>query len=365
MTIAVGVFSIAFNSFGARHLPLFEGVMLVGFVIGFFAICIPLWVLAPKSPASEVFGKFDNFGGWASIGAACIVGQSAASAAFIVSPNNTALSTARTDCDRQGVDSAVHMAEEVKNASLTVPRMMISTVFLNGTLGFVMLITYCFSIQDVEQQILGSAAPYPFVEIFAVATGSTAGAIGMTIPVLIVSLSVTINSTAAASRQAWSFARDDGLPFPRWFTKLTNINSTPLPLNAMVASLAILIVVSLLNFGGSEVFNSIVGLMAGAVGLTYALSIGCVLWRRLYGEPLPPARWSLGRYGVAINIIAVIYETFSVVISFFPLFSQPDAKSMNWGIAMFGGVAIICIVNYFVFARRVYRGPVVNVVKEA
>ena len=331
MTIAVGVFSIAFNSFGARHLPLFEGVMLVGFVIGFFAICIPLWVLAPKSPASEVFGKFDNFGGWASIGAACIVGQSAASAAFIVSPNNTALSTARTDCDRQGVDSAVHMAEEVKNASLTVPRMMISTVFLNGTLGFVMLITYCFSIQDVEQQILGSAAPYPFVEIFAVGTGSTAGAIGMTIPVLIVSLSVTINSTAAASRQAWSFARDDGLPFPRWFTKLTNINSTPLPLNAMVASLAILIVVSLLNFGGSEVFNSIVGLMAGAVGLTYALSIGCVLWRRLYGEPLPPARWSLGRWAVPINIIAVLYELFSTVISFFPLFAKVDAKGMNWG----------------------------------
>jgi choline transport protein len=133
----------------------------------------------------------------------------------------------------------------------------------------------------------------------------------------------------------------------------------------MVASLMILVVVSLLNFGGSEVFNSIVGLMAGAVGLTYALSIGCVLWRRLYGGPLPPARWSLGRYGVAINIIAVVYETFSVVISFFPLFAQVDAKSMNWGIAMFGGVAVICVVNYFVYARRVYRGPVVNVVKEA
>jgi choline transport protein len=133
----------------------------------------------------------------------------------------------------------------------------------------------------------------------------------------------------------------------------------------MFASLAILVVVSLLNFGGSEVFNSIVGLIGGAVGLTYSLSIGCVLWRRLYGDPLPPARWSLGRYGVAINIVAVLYESFSVVVSFFPLFSKVDAKSMNWGIAMFGGVAVLCAVNYFVYARRVYRGPVVNVVKEA
>jgi hypothetical protein len=32
------------------------------------------------------------------------------------------------------------------------------------------------------------------------------------------------------------------------------------------------------------------------------------------------------------------------------------------GIAMFGGVAIICLVNYFVHARKIYRGPVVHVV---
>jgi hypothetical protein len=33
----------------------------------------------------------------------------------------------------------------------------------------------------------------------------------------------------------------------------------------------------------------------------------------------------------------------------------------NWGIAMFAGVAIICIVNYLVYARKFYRGPVVHV----
>jgi hypothetical protein len=85
MTMAIGVFAICFNSFGAKHLPLFEGVILIAFVIGFFVICIPLWVLAPKTSPAEVFGKFENFGGWATIGAACIVGQMAASASFIVS----------------------------------------------------------------------------------------------------------------------------------------------------------------------------------------------------------------------------------------------------------------------------------------
>jgi choline transport protein len=198
-----------------------------------------------------------------------------------------------------------------------------------------MMVTFCFAIQSVEEQVIMSTSPYPFVDIFATATGSTAAAIGMTVPMVLMTLSMCINSTAAASRQAWSFARDDGLPFPRWFTRLVPINSTPLPINAMIMSLVILIVVALLNFGGSEVFNSIIGLMTGAVGLTYALSIGCVLWRRLYGDPLPPARWSLGRWGVPINIIALLYEVFSTVISFFPLFAKVDAKMMNWGTISF------------------------------
>jgi choline transport protein len=256
------------------------------------------------------------------------------------------------------------MAEEVKDASVTVPRMMMASVLVNGLLGFVVLVTYCFSIQNVESQVVASEAPYPFVDVFAIATGSTAGAIGMTIPVVLMTLSMCINSTAAASRQAWSFAGDDGLTFPTWFTTLRTINSTPLPINAMVTSLVILVVVALLNFGGTQVFNSIMGLMTGAVGLTYALSIGCVLWRRVCGPPLPPARWSLGRWGVAINVVAFVYEVFSTIISFFPLVAKVDAKQMNWGIAMFGGVAIICIANYCIHARHVYRGPVVAVHKD-
>ena len=38
------------------------------------------------------------------------------------------------------------------------------------------------------------------------------------------------------------------------------------------------------------------------------------------------------------------------------------ANLKSIGIAMFGGVAIICLVNYFVHARKIYRGPVVHVV---
>lgn len=341
VTIAVCAFALLFNVFATKRLPLFEGAILFFHIAGFLAINIPLWVLAPKAPSSEVWRHFENSGGWSSVGAAVIVGQLGAAGAFI------------------GADSAAHMAEEVRNASLTVPRMMVGTVALNGLLGFATILTFLYSIQDVQGQVVNSTAVYPFIDVFATAVGSDAGAIGMTVPMIILSISMCVNAVAAASRQAWSFSRDDGLPFRRLFRKISVVNGTPLPVNAMVASLAIAVVLALLNLGGTAAFNSIMGLVTGAVGLTYALSIGCLLWRRLFGAPLPYARWSLGRYGVWINGFALLYEIFTVTISFFPLFADVTAQSMNWAVAMFGGAAILCSANYLVNGRKYYRGPVV------
>lgn len=40
--------SVFFNTLGARHLPLFESLILILHIVGFFAVIITLGVLAPK-----------------------------------------------------------------------------------------------------------------------------------------------------------------------------------------------------------------------------------------------------------------------------------------------------------------------------
>lgn len=307
MVFALAIVAVAFNAFAAKYLPLFENIILIFDVVGFFAVLIPLWAVAPKVSAHDIFLSFYNGGEWPSVGAACIVGILAPAGAFI------------------GADAAAHLSEEVRDASRTVPRVMLFTVLLNGVLGFISTVTYVACVQNVEREILESTAAFPFITVFATATGSKAGAIGMTVPIIVLAYSMTLNSVAAASRQAWSFARDDGLPFPSWFQKITTINGTPLPLNAMIATLIMPCVLALINLGGAEAFNSINGLISGAIGLTYALSIGCVLWRRLFGAPLPKARWSLGRWGVVLNLAGFLFELFVTVMSFFPLFYHVTA----------------------------------------
>jgi hypothetical protein len=67
-----------------------------------------------------------------------------------------------------------------------------------------------YSVQDIDKQILNSTYAFPFIGVFADATGSNAAAIGMTVPWAVIGVASCMNGLAAGSRQAWSFARDGG-----------------------------------------------------------------------------------------------------------------------------------------------------------
>lgn len=66
----------------------------------------------------------------------------------------------------------------------------------------------------------------------------------------------------------------------------------------------IVVLLSLINLGSNVALNAINSLAAVSVLTSYLISIGCLIWRRVSGEPLPPRKWSLGKYGLAINCIA-------------------------------------------------------------
>ena len=93
---------------------------------------------------------------------------------------------------------------------------------------------------------------------------------------------------------------------------------------------------------------------------TYAISIGCVALKRLRNQPLPRSRWSLGKFGLPINLFAFAYSCFAIIFVCFPVTTPIDVNAnMNWAIVMFSGVLIIALVYYFVHGRHVYEGPVV------
>jgi amino acid transporter len=90
---------------------------------------------------------------------------------------------------------------------------------------------------------------------------------------------------------------------------------------------------------------------------SYTITISMVLMRRLQGRKLPYARYSLGKWGVLVNILALIYIIPVFIFSFFPPTTNPTPDNMNWACAMFGGIIILATVYYIIWGRKQYTPP--------
>lgn len=94
---------------------------------------------------------------------------------------------------------------------------------------------------------------------------------------------------------------------------------------------------------------------------TYIISIGCVVIRRLRGQPLPERRWSMGRAGLTVNLIALAFLSCIWVFLFFPQETPVALSTMNWNVLINGGVMVLAFAYYIAYGKRVYSGPVVLV----
>lgn len=279
------------------------------------------------------------------------------------------------------------MAEELQDASKTLPRSMIIGTVVNGGLGWVMVITLCFCLGDLDS-VLSSPTGMPFIQVFLNATGSTAAATAMTVFVLIPMVVSNLSAVSTASRQCFAFARDAGLPFSPWLSKVTR----DVPLNAILVTFFTTSLLSLINIGSSAALNSsklfphslpgssrpsvsvrrcdgrnacacsdtriVTSLGMVAFLSSYLCSIGCVAWRRTTNEPLPRAAFSLGRLGLLINIISLGFLAPMLILSFFPMAPNPTPVTMNWSVLIYGAVILIAFAYYVARGRHQYVGPV-------
>lgn len=340
MVIAVTILVWALNVFCVRSMPMFQNVMLLIHVFGFLTIIIVFWVLSPRNSAEVTFTQFTNGGGWGSMGLTLMVGQLSAIYACICS------------------DSAAHMSEEIKDAGKTVPKAMIGAYIMNGSLGIVFLVSYMFMITDVTAA-LDDATGYPHIWVFT-QTVSTGGVVALnTIPIVLI-FAGTLTYNLSTSRQTWAFARDQGLPFSGWIGTVNKKLETPA--NSVTVTCLITIALSLINIGSDVAFNAIISLNVVSLMITYVISIGAVLYRRIkHPELLPACQWSLGRWGVPVNAAGMLYSLWAFFWCFWPEATPVEPSSFNWASVMFFGVSLIALVDYVIRGRKQYKGPVVLV----
>ncbi|CAN8104703.1 unnamed protein product [Discula destructiva] len=313
-----------------------NGLMLVH-ILAFFAVVTALWALAPHRSAAAVFTEFTNFGGWSSVGLSVMTGQISAIYSIL------------------GSDATAHMAEEVRDAGRYVPISLFWSFVGNSIMAIVFLITFLFAIPDVDAAV-NDPTGFPFMYVFKSAM-PISGVNALSIIVLFMITVANVNFGASTARQTFAFARDRGLPFADWISRVDN--KKEIPANAILLSCLITILLSLINIGSTTAFNAIVSLQVVSLMFTYICSLSCILYQRIkHPELLPAARWSLGRWGVPVNIIGLVYSAFAFFWSFWPTYTPVDAGNFNWAVVIFTAVFIACLVAYHFQGRRIYQGPV-------
>ena len=192
------------------------------------------------------------------------------------------------------------MCEEVQNPATQVPKAMVGTVVLNFICGVVFLLALLFVLPDLAGLVaLASGQPTP--PIIASAVGSQGGAFALLIPLLVLAIFCGIGCTTAASRCTWAFARDGAIPGSKWW-KVVN-PKMDVPLNAMMLSMAVQIVLGVLYFGSSAAFNAFSGVGVICLTVSYAVPIAVSLFRGR--THIKDGKFDMGMLGLVSNIVAL------------------------------------------------------------
>lgn len=265
---------------------------------------------------------------------------------------------------------------------------MFASITLNGILGLCTVIAIAFCLGSDPSSILSTPTGYPLIQMFANATSpdneNFRAATTMCAIIILACIAATINVLTSASRMLWAFARERGLPFSSWLSRVhngpwatnenssTNKHSNTVPFNAVLTSSIIASLLSLINIGSAVAFNAFTSLVVVASFATFILSASTLLLKRIRhrhhstendSSDIPLGSFNLGSNvtGIPVIIASIAYSLLGAFFSLWPPAPDPAPEELNWSGVVFGGGVVWSLLYWTVWGRKVYTGPVLEV----
>jgi amino acid transporter len=129
-------------------------------------------------------------------------------------------------------------------------------VILGAVTGFAFLLTLCFCIGDITETA-ESTTGVPVIQIIYDSTGSKVGTCILSSLIAVIVIVAGVNILAEGSRSVYAFARDNGLPFSKVFSKVEN--KRQVPVNA-VLTLAVQLALDAIEFGTTTGFETVISI---------------------------------------------------------------------------------------------------------
>jgi len=238
-----------------------------------------------------------------------------------------------------GFDASANTAEETMGAAVRVPRGIMQAVAVSGAAGWVMLCAVVAAIPDLDRAV-------------ALGPGAFTWTVGAVLPrplayFILAGIAVAqylcgLAAVTSASRIAYAFARDGGMPASAALCKVSDRYRTP-----MIAIWAIAVAAALATVY-TPIYETMAAVAAILLYISYVLptALGLVAYGRRWTTMGP---WNLGRWYRPLAAVSVVGCLALIVIGMQP----PNEKSV-W---IIGGVLLALAVVWMAGVKDRFEGP--------
>lgn len=203
-----------------------------------------------------------------------------------------------------GFDTAGTLGEETKNPQRNAPRGILWSLGLSIIAGLLFLTGTLLSIQNYPK-IESIAQGANYLQALPVIIQDALGPFWGNVYLFVVLIAVSVCMLAIQSatiRMMFSMGRDERLPFSNIWRQVHPKLHTPVWVGIVIG------ILSALPFLVSTAIGVIVTSATGLIYLSYLLNnVASLRARILHRWPQEKAPFSLGRWGMSINILALIY----------------------------------------------------------
>jgi amino acid transporter len=200
-----------------------------------------------------------------------------------------------------GFDTASTLAEETRDPRRAAPKAVLFSIIGAFVIGGVFLLGTLMAIPNMHAAITGNGGfgfgPAQIIEANFSPAFATIYLLVVTAAIFVCCLSIM----AATIRLCFGMSRDNQLPLSGALSKVSPSLHTPI---WSCIAIAVLAAIPFIQFSGA---GTIAIAATAMIYFAYFLGNIAILLARLRGWPKTPAPFKLGRWGMAVNIVGLLY----------------------------------------------------------
>lgn len=212
-----------------------------------------------------------------------------------------------------GFEACGDVAEEVKDPSRRIPRAMQMTLAVGGAVSALLVIALTLSVPSIADVVAGKDAD-PVGTVFTNSFGSVTAHLAFLVIVLAF-VSCTLAIQAASARLLFSQGRDGVLPGSSLLSRVSpRFHMSPW---SVAVAFVIPSAIILATESSPSALTKIISFATVGIYLGFQLVVLAALVARMRGWK-PQGRFSLGEWGLPVNIVALAYGVGAIVNLMWP-----------------------------------------------